>query len=158
MSEFKPIETQEQLDSVIKDRIGRAQESVRKEFEGWISPKDFETKTQELSGKVSSLTDALNKANEEYKTAKDELAERNSKIKAYETASVKTRIANELGLSYDAINFIQGEEEDSIRKSAESLRILVGANKSVPPLKDNEPKGDSRNEAIRNLARSISNN
>ena len=40
MSEFKPIETQEQLDAIISDRIKRAQETTRKEFEGFLSPED----------------------------------------------------------------------------------------------------------------------
>lgn len=154
---FTTIETQEQLDAIIGERINRARESTRKEYEGWISPDDFAKKTEELNGKVTSLSNALTKANEEAEVNKKALTERDSKIKAYEAASVKTRIAHELGLSYEAINFLQGEDEESIKKSAEALKSLVGSNKYVPPLKDNEPKQekDESKDAIRNLAKAI---
>ena len=38
MSEFKQIETQEQLDEILKDRLKRERETTRKEFEGFLSP------------------------------------------------------------------------------------------------------------------------
>lgn len=37
--EFKPIETQEELDKIITNRLKRERESTEKRFEGWISPK-----------------------------------------------------------------------------------------------------------------------
>ena len=44
MSEFKTIETQEELDSIIKDRLDRNTKKitaeVTKQFEGYISPDD----------------------------------------------------------------------------------------------------------------------
>ena len=32
---FKPIETQEQLDEVLKDRLKRERDTVKKDYEGW---------------------------------------------------------------------------------------------------------------------------
>lgn len=44
MPEFKPIETQEALDAIIKDRIERAKKSAAdetaKKYEGYLSPDD----------------------------------------------------------------------------------------------------------------------
>ena len=37
---FKPIETQEELNNLIKDRLKRERESTEKRFEGYISPED----------------------------------------------------------------------------------------------------------------------
>ena len=33
---FKPIETQEELNAIIKDRLKRERESTEKRFEGWV--------------------------------------------------------------------------------------------------------------------------
>ncbi len=156
MSEFKVIETQEQLNAVIGERITRAQESVRKEFTGWISPDEFTNKTKDLNNQITNLTTALDKANKDGEGFKTALAERDSKIRAYETASVKAKIAHELGLSYEAIDFLQGEEEKDIRKSAETFKRLVGSNNIVPPLKSNEPGGgDKSEEAYKTMANNL---
>jgi hypothetical protein len=86
----------------------------------------------------------LNEANEKITNHENDLAERDTKIKAYETRSVKMRIANEAGLSYEAIDFLQGDDEESIRKSADVLKGLVGK-QPAPPLASKEviPGGNS---------------
>ena len=137
MSEFKIIETQEQFDEAIKGRITRERESMAKKYVGYISPEDFQNKVKEKDDTINDLTSKLDEANSKINNHNQELAERDSQIKAYETDSVKTRIANELGLSYAAISFLQGEDEEAIRKSAETLKALVGTN-DVAPLATNE--------------------
>ena len=73
----------------------------------------------------------------------EEVAKLNSKIKGYETDSAKTRIARETGLSYEAIDYIQGSDEEAMKKSAEALKALIGSGKSAPPLGDPEPAPSS---------------
>lgn len=128
---FQPIETQEQLDSIIKERLKRDRESTAKKYEGWISPEDHQ----------NALNDA-NKALDDYKKAHegDEqlIADLTAKNKAYETASLKSRIAHEVGLSYEWISRIGGEDEASIRADAESLKKLVGTQNTVIPTKNTE--------------------
>lgn len=131
MGDFKPIETQEQFDSMIGERLKRERETVKKEYEGFLSPDDV---TKKYEGYLSP--DDVKKKYEGY-LSPDEVAVKDAKIKGYETASVKTRIAHELGLSYDAIGFLQGDDEESIRKSAELLKGLVGT-KEAPPLANPE--------------------
>lgn len=150
MSDFKPIETQEQLDSIITERISRAKESVRKEFEGFISPSDLEAKTKDLNGQISSLQTALNESNEKIKGFDAQIAERDTKIKAYELGSVKTKIASELGLPLNAIDYIQGDSEESIRTSAEGLKTMFGA--SAMPKASNEPVGGYSTEEAKEKA------
>ena len=53
---FKPIETQEELNAIIKDRLKRERESAEKRFEGWVSPEDH----------AKAIEDA-NKAFDDYK-------------------------------------------------------------------------------------------
>ena len=44
MADFKIIETQEDFDKAVSARIKREQETVRKEFEGFLSPEDVQKK------------------------------------------------------------------------------------------------------------------
>lgn len=154
MSEFKTIETQEQLDAVIGDRIKRERETLSKKYEGFLSPEDVKKAKEELETEISNLNKQLEDANLKIASHDQELAERDNRIKSYESHSVKSRIAHEVGLSYDAINFLQGEDEDSIRQSAETLKNLVGAN-NVAPLASNEPSIAEGDAALLNTLRNL---
>ncbi len=146
MGDFKVIETQEQFDAAVADRIKRAKETAEKKYEGWTSPEDLEKLTADHKAKLDELNGSLNAANDKIANHDKEIADRDSKIKQYETDSVKTRVAHEMGLSYDAVTFLRGDDEDSIRKSAESLKGLVGAG-NVAPLASHESGQESAVEA-----------
>ena len=59
MAEFEAITTQEAFDNAIKARLDRNTDTVKKQFEGYISPDDFKTKTADLNGKITDLTGKL---------------------------------------------------------------------------------------------------
>ena len=139
MGDFKVIETQEQLDAVIGERLRKAKDSVRKEYEGYLSPDD----AKKYEGYLSP--EEVKKKYEGY-LSPEEAAKKDAKIKGYETDSVKTRIAHEVGLSYDAVSFLKGEDEESIRKSAETLKNLVGAT-NISPLASTETDAGKVNDA-----------
>ena len=136
MGEFTPIETQEQFDSMIGERLKREGDKIRKEYEGFLSPDEV---TKKYEGYLSP----------------DEAAKKDAQIKGYESHSVKTRIAHEMGLSYESIDFLKGEDEESIRKSAETLKALVG-NRQAPPLASHdEPIGNSVDASLRNMIKNL---
>lgn len=155
MGDFTVIETQEQLDAVIGDRIKRERESSAKKYEGYLSPDDFKTKTAEYEKQIGDLTNALNEANTKAANHEKEIADRDTKIKAYETASVKSRIAHETGLSYEAIDFLRGDDEDSIRKSAESLKALVRSKPAAPLANPEGSSGEDKDAVLRKTLRSL---
>lgn len=134
MEEFKVIETQEQLDAIIGDRLKRDRESQAKKYEGFVSPDDFKKKCDEYEATIKGL----NKTVEDGKKLAGEVDGYKATIKKYETDSVKTKIAHEMGLPYELAGRLSGETEDDIRKDAESLAKLV-VKKSAPPLRSDEP-------------------
>ena len=149
---FEPITTQEQLDNVIKDRITRAEESVKKGFEGWLSPEAVEGKLGDLRADLTSANNELAKANEKAKGYEADIAERDKRIKAYETTTVKSRIAHEMGLSYEATEFIKGETEEDIRKSAGMLKGLMGSGSGTPSYRPPKDSGvDGENDAYKKM-------
>ena len=154
-SGFQPITTQEALDQIIKDRLKRERETTQKRFEGWISPEDHQ-----------KALDSANQAFDDYKKAHEgdeqTIADLTAKNKAYETASLKSRIAHEVGLDYAWINRINGEDEQSIRADAESIKKLVGsgANNNLMPTKNSEAGGDydTSSAALRSVLNGIKQN
>lgn len=131
MADFKPIESQDQLDSIIGERIKEVRSKAEEKYKGYLSPDDV---TKKYEGYLSP--DDVKKKYEGY-LSPDEVAKKDALIKGYEANSVKNRIAHELGLSYDAVDFLKGDDEESIRKSAETLKALVG-NRQAPPLANPE--------------------
>lgn len=128
---FKPIETQEELDAIIKERLKRERETTTKRFDGYIPPDEHQRAIEEA-----------NKALDDYKKAHEgdeqTIADLTAKNKAYETASLKSRIAHEVGLSYEWISRIGGDDETSIRADAEALKKLVGQGNGPIPTKSTE--------------------
>ena len=153
--EFKIIETQEQLDSIIKGRLEREREKLNTQISEMTQK--YESQTAEAQKQIGELTQALNAAREEKSGFDKLLEEKDATIKNYELHSVKTQIAHELGLSYEAVDFLKGSTEEEIRQSAESLKDLVGT-KTAPlaaevPIPDNEK--DAKSAALRSMVRNM---
>lgn len=146
MGEFTPITTQEEFDAAIKDRLARAEEKFSKKYEGYMSSDDVSKLKQDYELTINGLQKAADENAKKYADYDKQIAERDARIKGYETASVKTRIAHEAGLSYDAIDFLQGDDEKSILESAEKLKKLTGAN-NTRPMGDHDSSGSGSKDA-----------
>lgn len=148
---FEPIETQEAFDAAIKSRIERNTKSVTdevtKKYEGYISPEDANRQTAELNKQIKDLTAKLGERD-------SSIADLAAKNKAYETASVKTRIAREYNIPYELADRLSGETEDDIKKDAEKLSAFVGKKKTAP-LFDLDTGSGKDDSAYRNLLKSI---
>lgn len=108
--EFKPIETQEQFDEMVKERIERAKRSA--------IPADYE----DLKAKAARLDEIeakgkteLQKAQEAAATAQRELEGMRSRMERAETAR---RVAEERGVPVDLIT---GATQEEMERSADAL-------------------------------------
>lgn len=126
-NEFKTIETQEELDAIIKARLDRntktVTDEVKKSYEGYLSPDEVKKLNEQIASLNSQLT--------EKETAITDLTAKN---KAYETASVKARICHEKGLPYELAERLSGESEEDIAADADKLSQFVSAGKPAAPL------------------------
>lgn len=162
MSEFKTIETQEQFDEMIKDRIIRAKESARKELTEEYADKyaDYDSIKEQLEEKNNKINELGNQL-ADYQTKENginnQLTELQEKLKKYEADSVKTRIAQEYGLDSQLANRITGEDEAAMREDAQRLKEIIGDTRwRKAPLKDNEPVGGSDKQiAIKNMLKNM---
>lgn len=139
---FTPINTQEEFDKAVQERLARE----AKKYEKYTSPEDLE----EIRNKHKEELDAANgKLSDAQKTMSEKdaaIAERDAKIKGYETDSVKKRIAHEAGLPEDAADYLKGDDPEALKKSAESLKAIIG-DKPPAPLKDTETGGGKDTDA-----------
>lgn len=117
MSEFKPINTQEEFDIAIKDRILRE----RKKFEGYLSPEQVE----ELK-KASSNS-------EELEALKNTNASLEGRIKDFERKELISKVLNDNGLPTSASEFLKGETEEELNNSAVSLKNIFPKEKEEEP-------------------------
>lgn len=158
MAEFQPITTQEEFDAAVKERLKRAEEKYSKKYEGYISPDEMDKTKKDYDAQIADLNNAISAAQKKAEKFDADLAERDSKIKAYETSAIKSRVAHEVGLSYDSIEFLKGEDEESIKKSAETLKGLIGQSAPTAPLAtEDKPSStlSSSDTAMRSLARGL---
>ena len=145
MSEFKVIETQEQLDKIISERLNRE----REKYSDYESLKGEKTK---LETQLSELSTSLEETNANKQTFEDQINELNKKVKTYETKNLKTKIALEHGIPFEFANRISGDDEKEIKEDAKKIAEFFKSQQPTPPLKDTEPKKmDGENAGYKNL-------
>lgn len=151
MAEFTPITTQEQLDSIIGDRVKRERNTVSKEFQTQLD--EANAKIAGYEKQIGDLNKSIEESGKTNAGHEKAIAEMQSKIKGYESASVKTRIAHEVGLPYEMAARLSGESEEDIRKDAEGLYKLMGNRRPAPPLASTEygVTKDEKQAAMKNV-------
>ena len=134
MSEFKVIETQEQLDAIIGERVARAEKKgEEKALQQYADYDDLKKQLEEQTAKVDELNSQLTAQTETASTSAKELEDLKAKVHKYETDSVKTRVAHEEGLPFEMAGRLTGDNEEAIRADAKSLAKMIKANTSTPP-------------------------
>lgn len=138
MSEFKIIETQEEFDKIVGERLKRERGKVEDEYKEII--KTYETQIQELKSENAEVKANLEKASE-----KDtEIEKLQGQIKGYERSEMQRKIALENKIPYNLAGRIQGDTEEEMLEDAKNLSKYFEKEEIVPPLKNPEiNKGES---------------
>lgn len=132
MGEFKAIETQEQLDRIISERLNREKEK----FSDYESLKGDKEK---LEQQLLEMNESLEATNANKKTYEQQIEELNSKVKDFEIKNIKTKVALENGIPLDFANRISGDDEKAIKEDAQKIASFFKSQNPTPPLKDTEP-------------------
>lgn len=151
MGEFQPINTQEELDRVLASRLQRERDTVTKSFQAQITERD-----EKITGFESTIAD-LNKQIESLNGQTGRVAELEAKIREYETASVKTRIARETGLPAELADRLSGADEAAMRADAENLAKLLKTQQAPAPIyrPSGEGANDGKDAALRGLLKQV---
>lgn len=148
--EFKVIETQEQLDAVIKQRIER-------ERSKYADYESLKAKGAELETQIGALKQQLENAASEKAASSKTIEDLTAKVKAHETASAKTAIALEVGIPYELAQRLNGETPEDIRKDAEKLLGVVRSVSPTAPLYNpDQAQTDKKDAALRGMLKDLS--
>ena len=132
MSEFKTIETQEELDRIVKERLARQKEK-------YADYDELKKRVSELEQQNAQLTATFEENNEKYTQKEAEITELEAKISNYETEKMRTRVALQYGLPLDMAGRLQGADEEALKADAELLAGFMQPKEPTPPLKSTEP-------------------
>ncbi|WP_281665809.1 hypothetical protein [Gemella morbillorum] len=143
MTEFKVIETQEELNEIIKKRLEREKSKYA----------DYDT----LSEKIKTLETEKIKLEETIKTQKEtdkgyvsKIAELEQTISGWESKALKQKVAIKHNLPFELANRLQGDSEESLEEDAERLASLMTVNNNktyTQPLANVEPESTNGTDA-----------
>lgn len=149
MSEFKTIETQEELDNIVKERI-------RREREKFGDYDDLKKRVSELESENGALKATAEETKQTIAESDARITELQGQVSNYETASLRTRIALQNGLPYDLADRLQGADEEALRADAERLAGFMRPATPQAPLRDTEPPiGDDKTMQMKQMLRDL---
>ena len=132
MTEFKVIETQEQLNAIIKARLDR-------EKEKYADYDQLAEKIKKLETENTSLKQTITDKETSESTTASKIADLEKDVTTWKQKSLKQQIAMKNGLPFDLADRLQGDSEESLNEDAERLASLVKVKTYTQPLADKEP-------------------
>ena len=151
--EFKVIETQEQFDEMVKDRVERAKKSAAKEYETQL--KDLESIKEQLTSKdaeVEALKAKITDFEGEKKAAEESYQNTLKELSAVKLKALKAKVATDAGLPADLADRLTGEDEDALKADAEKLASFMGSKKVAPSFNNESAPSDPATEGYRTMA------
>lgn len=158
MSDFKVIETQEELNRVIGERLAREKEKfadyeeLKQKAEAYDA---IQNRVNELETENSNLKQLMENHAGEIEGYKTQISDFEKTVEGYKSDQLKVNIALRNGLPLDFANRLQGQSEEELNADAEKFAGIFSKSKVVAPLKEVEPPVESSDAAYRSLANSI---
>lgn len=132
-NEFKVIETQEQLNSIIEPRLERE----RKKYTDTIS--SLENDKKDLEDQLAKLTDASNQKEAKIEELNSQISDKDNKLADFRVNQMRYDLAYEYGLPRDFSKRLQGSTYEEIEADAKEMAKTFDNLRPDPPIKNNEP-------------------
>ena len=133
MSEFTPIQTQEEFDKAIKGRLAQKDRELEEKYKEYLSPEKVSELKKDYEKKLADSTSLVKEAQEKLKTFDTTVSELTKRAEAAEKTILKTKIAYDHKLPMELANRLVGETEEELSKDAESLSKIVSTGQTPPP-------------------------
>lgn len=149
MDGFTPINTQEEFDAMIKDRLARE----RAKFSDY---EDIKTQLAQAQGKIADFEKTIESNQKAFDRLTAESKEKDTKIAGYEADALRTSVAINKKLPFELRKYLQGTTEEELNASADEL-LSYQAPAKTPPLGEPEQElpRDNKQKAMRDLLKSI---
>lgn len=151
--DFTPIETQEQFDAMVKDRVERAKKSAAKEFEAQL--KDLAQTKETLTAKdteIGTLKAKISDLEREKETNGESFKSMQKELENVKLGALRQKIAIEEGLPLEMAARLNGEDEEALREDAKAVKGFIGAKHVAPIFKNEGTPTDPKKEGYRELA------
>ena len=150
MADFKPINTKEEFDAAVAERI-RAETSKYADYDAL---KEKAAKYDELAGKkldkqIEALQQQLTAANDTISGNAQTIAELTTRAEAAEGTVLRAKVAHANNLPYEMAARLNGSTEEELTADAKALAkfVVPPAPPAVAPLASTEPSGVVANTA-----------
>lgn len=153
MADFKVIETQEEFDKAVGERLRREREKFEEKYADYDAVKEKADKydafeKDDFPGQLQKANDALKAANEKLASHDQTVSELTARAEAAELSLLKSRIAHESNIPYELSGRLNGKTEDEIKEDAKTFSSFI-SQKPVPPLHSTDPAEKANNDMVR---------
>ena len=125
MEDFKVIETQEEFDKAIKERLARKEKELAETYKEYLSPDKASSLKEEYEKKLAEANKKLDEVSEKLKSHDAIVSELTDRATKAETSLMKSRIAHECGVPIELAERLVGSTEDELKKDAEALAAFM---------------------------------
>lgn len=133
MSEFTPIETQEDFDKAIKSRLAQKDRELAEKYKDYMAPNDVGVLKANYEKQIEEANRKTKEAQDSFKALDGRVSELTKRAESAENSLMKNKIAYEHKLPLELANRLIGTTEEELTKDAESLSGLIKPT-SAPPL------------------------
>lgn len=137
MSEFKTIETQEELDKIIKKRLEQKDREVAEQYKDYLSPDDAKAMKADYEKQIEDAKKLVTEAQEKLKTYDDTVSQLTKRAETAEVSLLKNKVAIENNVPIKLASRLVGTTEEELKADAQSFMEGLGTRTSggsEPPL------------------------
>lgn len=136
MSDFKVIETQEDLDKIIKKRLEQKDREVAETYKDYLSPDDVKAMKADYEKQIQDANKLVEQANVKLQTFDETVSKLTKRAETAEVSNLKTKVAIDNNVPIKLANRLVGTTEEELKADAQALLegLGTGSSGTVPPL------------------------
>lgn len=137
MSDFKVIETQEELDKIIKKRLEQKDREVAETYKDYLSPDDVKAMKADYEKQIQDANKLVEDAKVKLQTFDETVSKLTKRAEAAEVSNLKTKVAIDNNVPIKLASRLVGTTEEELKADAQLLLEGLGTNSSggsTPPL------------------------
>lgn len=161
---FTPINTQEEFDAALKDRLSRQEQKIRAEYaeqegkirEEYSDYEDLKKRSATWDAEKETLEKSIADSKKDYEDLNAKYTQATGRVAELETDALKVEVTIEKRLPVELKEYLKGTTKEEIEKSAERLAKFARGGQT-PPLADPEgdPPKDRKKAAIRQMLKEM---
>lgn len=137
MSEFKVIETQEELDKIIKKRLEQKDREVAEVYKDYLSPDDVKAMKADYEKQIQDANKLVEDAKAKLQTFDETVSNLTKRAEAAEVSNLKTKVAIDNNVPIKLASRLVGTTEEELKADAQLLLEGLGTGSTggtTPPL------------------------